>query len=271
MKKTYSMYVLVMLAKVTIVALALAFGLVFVGCDDGSDDSSGSGGKPNGEGGVTVAADGKLKIDSDIWTLDEATHTLVKATSVTGKTVTASIQTSSEAEPIPVGTGTITAGKLSITISKPDTTKLPTLKEQMEEQGSADAVKSGGNIQFGSVSISIDDGGLELIGNPKVESELYEGQTYYYVDYSESFSYSYASGAAKVEGTLSGTPDDYDGWTGKQILNITVQEGWNSFSVVSSQNEAAKTYSYTIASKNPSSSAKWIYEGWGMSIHGGDN
>ncbi|MDR3283929.1 MAG: hypothetical protein LBS97_01985 [Treponema sp.] len=36
MKKTYSLYVLVMLAKVTIVTLTLAFGLVVAGCDDGS-------------------------------------------------------------------------------------------------------------------------------------------------------------------------------------------------------------------------------------------
>jgi hypothetical protein len=36
MKKTYSTYVMVMLAKVTIVTLALAFGLAVVGCDDGS-------------------------------------------------------------------------------------------------------------------------------------------------------------------------------------------------------------------------------------------
>jgi formylglycine-generating enzyme required for sulfatase activity len=45
MKKAYSWYVMVMLAKVAIVTLALAFGLAVVGCDTGNDDSSSGGSK----------------------------------------------------------------------------------------------------------------------------------------------------------------------------------------------------------------------------------
>jgi hypothetical protein len=41
MKKAYSTYVLVMLAKVTIVTLTLAFGLVVAGCDSASDSGGG--------------------------------------------------------------------------------------------------------------------------------------------------------------------------------------------------------------------------------------
>jgi hypothetical protein len=59
MKKAYSWYVLVMLAKVTIVTLTLAFGLAVVGCDDGNDGSGSSGGEKLPEAKGVNALSGK--------------------------------------------------------------------------------------------------------------------------------------------------------------------------------------------------------------------
>jgi hypothetical protein len=233
-----------------ILALALIFGLALVGCggDPGGDPPA----APDGSGGVTVASDGKLKIEADISAFDYANRAIVSGSSITGKTVNAYISADDEGNTrYTLGTGSITNGKLSITVDKP---RDEFLKQAQYSVGTMSSkIETGADVLIGDISIRIENGGwMELWVNPTVVLETEDSDND--ID-GPSVAYLYSKGDDKINGSVMGTNTDGNSVT--QTGNVTLQEGWNI--IVQSEVKTESGWAVTIESKSPGSDAKWIY------------
>jgi hypothetical protein len=244
-----------------VVLAAAAAGLA--GCPDGGDGGPGAG------AGVTVTADGRLRIDAGVRLFDRSTTPPVIAAGagVDGVTVTAYAHLNDIIR-VPLGTGSVTRGRLSITIDQPPAASLQTVRGLMNG-GAEGLIQTGPDVQVGAFSIEISGpgylGNLDLYADPAVGTDADDPDgVSYFVDGAVVW-YLYSHGDARIAGDYTGDVRyEVDGVEVDAKLmttvDITLREGWNALASTRVTRTGQAAWATTTRSASPGAGAAWVYD-----------
>ena len=252
---------------IPMLGILLAFSML--GCPPSpSPDPDGSAqpAQPNGNGGVSVNAEEALVIDAPLYVVDlsgeidphDPPQIVSADSSLNGQIVYAY----NEYDYVtPIATGTITNGRLTITIPKPDSSILKSMIDFWDESGYPSSwIQAGANVKMGVFDFETDFGQLVLYANPsvKVYEDSYPGYgtySYYWANIDgEICGYFYSQGDIAVYGSGSGTDSYGDPYIAD--FDFKLIQGWNSGMSTHNFN----TGKNVLRSQNPPASAKWVLE-----------
>ena len=207
---------------------------------------------PDGTSGVDIDAQGNLIIDAPLYMLinkDVTNPELQKADASLVETVEAVI--SSRENYHSIASGTISGGRISITVPIPDRKYLLTADSLFE----TDMVQSGADVMIEFINLSGIDGYILLFGNLHDQNnpgdvlyDIFAGGDRYYFMYSE--------GDVLISGIK--TYPHGDVYDLKETINIKLVEGWNIICVSRYDDNENYTSILSEVSKKPPSKGVWV-------------
>ena len=233
--------------------ILLASGLI------GCDNSGGNGGpsaqpaEPNGNAGVSVNTAGELVIDAPLYEVefDNPTDSYdPPQIELVCNTINTAVYAYIYDDPSSVATGTISDGRLKITIPVPDEGVLQSPADYFDYPASW--INAAANIKIGLILLENDDGYIRLYADPIPNA--FEYGTYYwsYID-GEYYGYLYSEGDVTVFGSGSGTDSHDDPYIADMDVKLT--QGWNCGMSIHNY-DTGKTVG---RSQNPPANAKWVW------------
>ena len=209
--------------------------------------------RPNGNGGVSVEADGTLKITADLWIFDtrEANPQLRRAEANFSSPVIIAMR----GNQLEIADG-IKDGRLDISIDIPQNNDLFTWGSFLGEMGEGTVVE-GADVLIGGFDLGGGEGYLSFVAN--AERRQHEG-----IDngepflYGELFGFLYSTGNASLRGSYTENDEHSDEITYNNF-DVRLASGWNSVSTSYTYELASQIhYTFNSESKSPPTGARWV-------------
>ena len=213
--------------------------------------------RPNGNGGVSVEANGNLRIAADLWLFNEAEENPQLRRADAGFSHPVSVYVGNNTWEIPDG---IKDGRLdiSIDISLINNSSLYTLGY---EYGDTEGFElEGANVLLGALALYINQnqyyGPLGLFVNPELRQHegINGGRPFLYGEFFEFF---YSMGNSSLKGSYT---DDEESITEEINVDVRLASGWNSVSLSYTYNLPVINHIVQngLSKSPPAAGARWI-------------
>ena len=205
--------------------------------------------RPDGTAGVSVDAQGNLVINAPVYVAIPEGNEKYELKPADGDLFLEIDDSFSvgEIDKIIIASGTISGGRVSITIPIPDSKSMRTA----ESRFSSERLKSGSDIRCRFIRISGADVNLGLFANPQVEYDSFGEEWYDFI---------YSEGDVVVSGSYIGSAGD--GYAFHELVDVRLTQGWNTIAYSDKVDSEAKTVTRTEISKNPPPDAVWVLWWW---------